>query len=143
MILIPKKMVTIAVIDKYPLLRKWVGYTLSSQFQKSSVLESTSVHAFLKAYPNCQPQLIILGMRKYSSIAQSKNFIKLIKSKIPSASLIVYDEGSSDELTILNYVDAGANGYLSKQNSVEELKKCIQTVMKGKRYINKELPIFQ
>ncbi|WP_221392726.1 hypothetical protein [Dyadobacter sp. NIV53] len=108
-------MITIAVIDKYPLLRKWVAYILDSHFSKSAIFEAKSVHAFLKTYPDCLPELIILEIGQNSSIAQNRNFIKLIKSKKPFATLIVYDEEYSDAPMVLQYINAGANGYLSKK----------------------------
>ena len=132
-----KIMITIGVIDKYPLLREWMSYTLSSQFYQSTIFEAKTVHAFLKTYPDCRPELIIMGIMPNSTVAQNKNFIKLIKSRKPSCVLVIYDENSCSP-KILHYLTAGANGYLSKQNSVDELKVCIQAVLLGKRYMSED-----
>lgn len=46
---------------------------------------------------------------------------------------------SSETLYGKRFIKAGADGYLSKDGSVDEVKKAIETVLNGRRYISANL----
>ena len=46
---------------------------------------------------------------------------------------------SSETLYGKRFIKAGADGYLSKDASVEEVKKAIETVLNGRRYLSADL----
>ena len=130
-------MMTIALIDKFPMLRKGVEYILKDQFYGAVILESSTISTFLKTYPGQNPDLIIMGISQNNSAAKNISFIKLIKKRRIMAPLIVYDE-LPDFPMVLHYLNAGVNGYLSKRSTINELNECLQTVLGGSRYVSSE-----
>ena len=130
-------MLTIALIDKFPLLRKGVEYILKDQFYGAVILESSTISTFLKMYPGLNPDLIIMGISQNNSAAKNMSFIRLIKKSRMMAPLIVYDE-LPDFPMVLHYLNAGVNGYLSKRSTINELNECLQTVLGGSRYVSSE-----
>jgi len=130
-------MMTIALIDKFPMLRKGVEYILKDQFYGAVILESSTISTFLKTYPGQNPDLIIMGISQNNSAAKNISFIKLIKKRRIMAPLIVYDE-LPDFPMVLHYLNAGVNGYISKRSTVNELNECLKTVLGGSRYVSSE-----
>ena len=130
-------MITIALIDKFPMLRKGIEYILKDQFCGATILESNTISTFFKTYPGQHPDLIIMGISQNNSAAKNISFIKLIKRRRVSAALVVYDE-LPDFPMVLHYLNAGVNGYISKRSTVNELNECLKIVLQGDRYVSNE-----
>jgi DNA-binding NarL/FixJ family response regulator len=128
---------TIAIIDRHPILRAGLCAFLKDHLQNSRILLAGNPEHFVALYPGQKPDLFILGLNNGPKI---NNFgsIKELKTKFPVSSLIVYDEKADPALSRL-YIKAGASGYLSKQDELEELQTCLRQVMAGRRYICREV----
>ena len=124
---------TIALIDKHPILRTGLVFFLKDHFNEATILESDSITTFNESYKDQKPELIILGISQDSS-ANNLSFINLVKKKYPKSSIVLYDEKPGTSM-VFHYLKAGVKGYLSKQNNLTELIDCITDVLKGKRYI--------
>jgi len=130
-------MITIALIDKFPMLRKGVEHLLRDQFYGVTILESSTISTFFKSYPSQHPDLIIMGISQNNSAAKNISFIKLIKKRRVLAPLVVYDE-LPDFPMVLHYLNAGVNGYISKRSTINELRECLKIVLRGERYVSSE-----
>ena len=128
---------TIAIIDRHPILRTGLTYFIKDYFKEVEVLDSENVIAFQETFPRQVPDLVILGFNEYS-YDSSLSLVNTLKKQYPKAPLIVYDE-KPDASLIVPYLKAGVNGYLSKQNSATKLINCVEIVLQGKRYICKEV----
>ncbi|TDE11546.1 response regulator [Dyadobacter psychrotolerans] len=126
-------MLTIALIDKFPILRKGLSLYLEEHYEGVTVLSCESAEIFSTQYPGQNPDLVILGINQHPSSGETEN-IGTVKKWNVNGKVIVYDE-KADPTMIADYLKAEVNGYVSKQNPISELDECIQAVLKGKRYI--------
>ena len=126
-------MLTIALIDKFPILRKGLSLYLEGNYEGVTVLSSESAEIFPTQYPDQNPDLIILGINQHPSSGETEN-IETVKKWNLNGKVIIYDE-KPDPTMIADYLKAEVDGYVSKQNPISELDDCIQAVLNGKRYI--------
>lgn len=130
----------IAVIDKHPISRAGLISFLNTRFEDADIIESENVTSFQEAHPGQNPDLIILGINQ-SANAANINFITTVskrKKTQPAGTVIVYDEKPNFSM-IIHYLKAGLRGYITKQNSLDEIKQCIGAVLNGKRYVCDEV----
>lgn len=127
----------IASIDKHPVLRKGLGIFLKKQFENATILESRCFESFQNLNPDSKPDLIIMGLEE-NSVFFDINIIKYVKETMPQTAFIIYDGEARYDMAVSCLV-AGANGYLVKNEEVEQLVKCIETAVKGQRYVSGEL----
>jgi len=123
----------IAIIDRHPILRIGLDFVLKNLYYESILLESVSINAFKRTYPDQNPDLIILAINQNDS-RNNLAFINRTKKWYNAANIIVYDE-ESDPFMVSDYLDAGVHGYVSKQGKVTELVACILDVMDGNCYV--------
>ena len=130
-------MISIALIDKFPILRIGLSMHLKKYFKEITIWEMENTADFQASYLDVDPDIIIIGINLYST-AQSTENINTLLNENPKSRIIVYDE--KPDATLLNdYFRNGVAGYLSKQNRLSELIECIEVVTTGKIYICKEL----
>jgi len=127
----------IASIDKHPVLRKGLGIFLKSQYEHATILEAACFKSFQKTYSTQLPDLIICGLEENSQHFDT-NILEIVKEKMPKAALVIYD-GEPRYSMAVSCLKAGASGYLLKNEELEELIKCIETVTQGRKYASEIL----
>ncbi|WP_159471502.1 response regulator transcription factor [Dyadobacter sp. 3J3] len=128
-------MITIALVDKHPVIRIGLIALLKHNFKEILILESSCMAALLKT--NAKSDVIILGINPDFD-ADNIRFLNKSGDRNAFGPIIVYDEEPRPYLA-LSFLKAGVMGYLSKQNSESELIKCISDVLTGIRYVCKEI----
>jgi len=123
---------TIAIIDRQLLYLYGLRQFLKEQFPDVRILEYERVDTIQKFTADQIPNLFILGIGRANE-TQHLDFISRV-SKRHTIKTIVYDE-TADYARARLYLKAGANGYLSKQNDIDELTESIKQVLKGERFI--------
>lgn len=77
------------------------------------------------------PDIIMLG-KTFSSKSAGINKLKRLKSNFPSSKILVFS--SQEEKTYaIPYLKAGAQGYLSRNASLQNIITAIETMLKGER----------
>lgn len=125
----------ILVIDKFPLIRIGLTIAIHNHFSNCEVEQFESFDVFQQSKIKFKPDLIIQGFPKERS--SNLKIIARVKAFYPKVGLIIYDEQPTSSL-LIEYLQAGANAYLVKEGSIEELITCITDVAQGKRFINNE-----
>lgn len=69
---------------------------------------------------------------------QSYGMISLLKSLQPAVQILVFT-GNEEPKHALNFLSAGANGYLCKNASIAEIPNAIHTVLEGKKYMTDQV----
>ncbi|MBE9461703.1 response regulator [Dyadobacter subterraneus] len=128
-------MITIALVDKHPVMRIGLNALLKDNFNDILILESSCMTSFLKT--NAKSDVTILGINPDSN-AGNLRFLNNLDNKDAFGPIIVYDEEPRPYLAI-SFLKAGVMGYLSKQNDESELIECITDVLIGNRYLCKEI----
>lgn len=127
----------IAIVDKFPVLRLGIVMFLKDSFSDMTVIESDSILSFNKDFPFEEVDLVILGISQPAR-ANEINAINQMKKRHPARRFIGYIE-KPEQATVLSFMNAGIDGYLSKQADISEFLECIQLVLKGRRYISQEI----
>ena len=130
-------MLTIALIDKHPILRLGLSFCLKKHFIEVIVKEGNDIIEYNELHPAAAPNLIIQGINENP---KESNFhtVERIKGYHPKTPIIIYDENPMN-FKKMPYLESGINGYVLKQNDVGELLACIDAVLNGKYYISPQL----
>jgi len=126
----------IALIDKQPILRSGLNIFLKTQYHDVTIVELESIQALSRDYSGSFPDLFIMGFGQKTD-ADNLEFLNRAKKR-HSVKTIVFDE-HADFKRARHYLQMGVNGYLCKENTPGELSNCIKQVMKGQRYICKQI----
>jgi len=130
-------MVTILFIEDQVLLRTALVNVIENLFKNIKTLESSSITSFRQLHPEQTPHLIIMSVNS-RLLNVTSNILQQIKKDSPRSKLMVYDDYENAE-SIAFVFKMGADGYLLKKNSVEQLAEGIQNLLDGKRYLPTEL----
>lgn len=130
-----RKMKT-AIINKSPVMMEGLGHLLKNHFEISDLWTSTSIGALREQCPEAYPDLVIIGMNK---ILHDSNLVVLggVKAAFPAAKVVVISERSALPI-VLDFLRAGASGYLTYFIENEEFIQCISNVLRGKMFVPNE-----
>ncbi len=126
-------MKSIAIVDKYPIIRTGLREFVTQHFSSTTIIELDSLSAYLMHHTDTLPDVFIVGntMELFNSICQSIAQIKRINH---SSQIIIFDE-APDHIKIVRSFKAGAKGYLTKLSDMQELYKCVSKACEGRIYI--------
>jgi len=85
----------------------------------------------------CKPDIVITDIRM--PIIDGISLTKILAKEypnIPVLALSMYDQSTD----VIEMLEAGAKGYLTKDIEIEELVQAIHTIVKGEYYFGKNLP---
>jgi DNA-binding NarL/FixJ family response regulator len=127
--------IKVIVVDDHGLFRFGLGAILESapemkliaQFADASVLESL---------PELKPDVIVCDLSLGSN--SGLDLIKTIKKKFENIKVLVVSM-HKDEFHITHAIEAGASGYVYKDDRPEELLNGIRQVAAGEKYFSKEI----
>lgn len=130
-------MLTIALIDRQPIMRFGLTCYLKNYYSEINILEADDIISCFQSYPEQLPDLIIWGTHEEKL---DGNFTMLGKTQnlYPKTAIVLYDDRLIN-FNILYYSPALVDGYLLKQNDPDELIVCVNKVLNGKKYISQEL----
>lgn len=128
---------TIAIVDKYPVVRAGMDVFIRNNFSEISILESDSLDYFEQFNSSKNPDLLIIGNTPEST-TRKLEILTLFKRKNELTKIIIYDE-NPDFTKVSHYFKSGASGYLTKMSDMAELLRCIADVQNGKTYISSEI----
>lgn len=129
-------MTRILIADDHPIFRNGLKFLLQSELAACQIVECDNGLAVIEQLKNYIPDILILDIDM-----PGKNGLEVceiitnrgVRSKI--IILTMYD----DESMMREALRVGAHGYLIKDNTADELVTCIDTILKGERYITREL----
>ncbi|MCF2488635.1 hypothetical protein [Dyadobacter sp. CY347] len=127
----------IALIDQHPVLRSGMRIFLREHFQNLTMLQTSCLQSFKKCEEQHTFDIIIIGMTEEAE-SVDKVALKRIMHEYPESSFVVYAGKLQRELAN-SLLNEGVSGYLLKTNHPNELVTCINTVIKGDKYLCDEI----
>lgn len=129
----PSPMKAILVADDHSIVRLGVSHIISTLSTPSSVEEAATfdeVIACLEARPF---DLLILDI----NIPGGNNLqmIDAVKLRQPGIRILMFS-GYDEQLFAINYMQAGADGYLVKYSPEDEIRSAISTVLNQQKYMS-------
>lgn len=127
-------MLSVGLIDKCPVIATGLNVILSNKFEKLTIHRKSNFEDFSHVFKNEDLDVIILSFYERSPDLKFHIIRKCI-TQFPNVPVIIFGE----QLTtteIVNILRAGAKGYVSKHGNLSEIINCIDTVLKGRHYVN-------
>lgn len=123
---------SLLIADDHPIFRKGLKDILQNSFPKATIHECHNGAEAMDCILKNNPQIAILdiNMPEINGLDVCKQVIK----KKPDSKIIILTMYSEKEM-IKNAMLSGASGYILKDNAVDEIIECIQSVNSGERYI--------
>jgi DNA-binding NarL/FixJ family response regulator len=122
-------MKTVWIVDDHRAFRNTLALLLEgSAVPLKTRLFASCEDALLALVPGAEPAVVLLdiGLRGMSGLAG----IPLFKQRSPATAIVVLTVFEDDD-KLFNAICSGANGYLLKTQSAEELLRCVQSALEG------------
>jgi DNA-binding NarL/FixJ family response regulator len=123
----------IVIVEDHRILREGLRSLLSSNPDFEVVGEAADGREAIRCVEKCKPDLVLmdLSMPKMDGL----DAIGEVKNRCPNAKLLVLTVHKAEEY-IFESLKAGADGYLLKDATHEELTLAIKNVLDGKPYLS-------
>src|SRR5690349_16709502 len=127
---------TILLADDHVIIRRGLKFVLDAHFSGNVVVETDTVKDMLKLLQKHEFSHLILDMQ-----LQDANILEVfhrVKQLQPRASVLVYTM-SQEETFGRRMMQLGADGFLSKQSSEEEMIRALRLFFSGRKYVSSAL----
>ncbi|MBE9464966.1 response regulator [Dyadobacter subterraneus] len=123
----------ILIIEDHPLIRMGLGQLISDTDPKANVTQSDSFPAGLGLLDKEKFDLLILDI----DIPGGENIrmMEMVRQRQPDI-LILIHSGYDEQVYALPYMQAGADGFLSKQASHDEFQAAYKALMNRGKYVS-------
>lgn len=126
----------ILIVDDHPLVRAGVRRLLAKDHPSVEIAEAVSAKEALNLVKTFQPDLLILdlnlpGMGGFAVIER-------LKREMPTPLILVLSM-HEDPVFAKRALEAGANGYVSKNAPVEQIVEAVARLADGQTYVSDEL----
>ncbi len=126
----------IALVDDHQLFRKGMAALLSTIENVLLVIEAGNGEEFLTALQTKPVDLVLLDLKM--PVLGGVATLQILKEKYPDVRVIVLTMENGEE-TILQLMEAGANGFLAKDAHPDEVRLAIQSVEEKGFYANNHI----
>lgn len=126
-------MIKLALVDDHTLFRQGIKLLLEDMDSVKLIIEGSNGRELLDAMEDQVPDIILLDLEM--PVLNGIETSKIIKEEYEDTGIIIltmYD----DEQMIAHLMEIGANGYLLKDTTEEELHKAIHSVHDNQFYFN-------
>jgi len=127
--------ITVGAIDDHPVVLRGMSAWLGTVPDIKLTVTAASVDAYLQAGVSSQVVLLDLNLPDHSDPAGNVKRLTGVGSKVLVVSVI------DDTELILATMEAGADGYLTKNDDLDRLVEAIRQVAAGKIAISRELTL--
>lgn len=124
------------IIEDHPLLILGIKFSIIDIDPEVNIFTASSFPNGLAMLGNEVIDIVILDI----DIPRGQNLkmLERIREVSPHTLILIYS-AYEEELYAIPYLQAGANGYLTKQSSSDEFKAAFRTVLDGKKYISRKM----
>lgn len=130
--------IDVTLTDDHPLMREGIAASLSSKSKRINILGTASSYdTFFELLKMVgEPDVALLGV-----IMPGKSGIDIVKRlhvEKPDVRILMLSSDNS-ELTVMQAVNAGIEGFISKSSSADELVSAVETIADGGSYYGRDV----
>jgi two-component system invasion response regulator UvrY len=131
---LPPRMLNILIAEDHGIVRVGIIILIKELFTAVKIEETSNFNTTLKMLGEKKYDLLILDI----SIAGGNAFsmIELARLRQKDLSILVFSS-YDEELYALRFLESGANGYVAKKASTDEIKIAIKKVIEKKSYVSR------
>lgn len=126
-------MKTVLLVEDHSIVRMGVRMLIEDFLPSATVIEAATFSETLRLLPSRSFDLVILDIKIPGG--EAFDMINKIRGIQSDVKILIFSS-QDEELYAIHYVKAGANGYLPKDTSNEELERAITSVMAGGTYMS-------
>jgi DNA-binding NarL/FixJ family response regulator len=127
---------SVLIVDDHPVVRMGLAGLLSARPELKLVAEAANGDEALQHYTRCRPDVVLMDLRMPGMDGVAT--IEAIRGLDPAARIIILTTFDGEE-DIYRGLRAGAKAYLLKDSPHEEIVSCISAVMRGQKYLPREI----
>lgn len=124
------------LIDDHEAIRSGVKYLLQEFFEPCNIFEASDKQSAYQQLNDRSYHLIIMDIQMPD--LNSIGLMEFIKLTYKEAKVLIFSM-SAEKMYAKKFLKAGAMGYISKSAGLAELKKAIEQILLGKKYISDSL----
>ena len=128
-----KKSITFLLADDHSLIRQGLLFVIEEISPDSEVLQASSLQKALESVKENEIDIIIIDA--HFPDGNSLTILPEIKKIKPEVKIMVFT-GIDESTQSLKYIDAGANGFLSKMSEENEIQNALATMLQHGEYIS-------
>ena len=129
-------MSTFLIADDHEIVRQGLKLLIADFYPGAQIVEAHDGDSTLAQLKQTKCTLVVLDIQMPNT--NSLDLVEYIIAFHPDTKILIFSM-SSETLYGKRFIKAGAHGYLSKDASVDEVKKAIETVLNGRRYMSADL----
>lgn len=124
------------VIDDHEIVRRGLSMLISDFYPDVQIVEAHDGDSAVEQMKGNRFDVIILDVQMPNT--NSFGLLEYINTRYPDSKVLIFSM-SSETLFGKRFIKSGAKGYLSKEAPIDEVKKAIDAVLNGRKYISEEL----
>src|SRR5881398_1355007 len=128
----------ILILEEHPLLRHGVRDYLNSQPDMIVCGEADNIRDARNKLAECKPHLLLIALRL--GTGDSLEFVKALKAEQPALLILVYS-AFEEAIFAERALRAGANGYLMKKATREEMLTAVRDILSDQIYVSRDLAL--
>lgn len=125
----------ILLVDDHAVVRAGFRYLLESEGDYS-IVEVESAEEACSVYNELKPEVVVMDMMMPGM--GGLEGVRHIHAKDENARILVLSM-RDDSAYVSRALKAGAKGYVTKRSAAEELSQAVQSLLRGKLYLSKEI----
>ena len=121
------------LIDDHSVVRSGIKILLSEVFKPCEVYEASDGPSAVEQLKERPYDLVMMDIQMPSTDAFG--LMEYMRVSHPDAKVLIFSM-SAENIYAKRFLKAGAKGFVSKQSSLDEIKKAITQVLNNKRYVS-------
>lgn len=122
----------VLIVDDHPLFREAMALVISAELPGSRLSEASSLPAALEVAAQSPPDLVLLdlnlpGIHGLEGLAR-------MRDALPDAPVVIIS-AEEDKQLVLQAVNTGADGFISKSSPRDRMRQAIRQVLEGNIYL--------
>ena len=122
--------------DDHSVVTQSLSFILKDLYEDPIVFQIENISDIIKVLNDNTVHLLLLDVAFPDG--NSLGIIPTLKKMQPELKILIFS-GYDEEIYAIRYINAGANGFLSKISSEEEIKNAITAVMNSGKYLSKNI----
>ncbi|HMH31971.1 MAG TPA: response regulator transcription factor [Puia sp.] len=124
------------LIDDHEVIRTGIKYALLDSYRPCEIFEAFDQESAVTQIKAREYELIIMDVQMPDT--NSLGLMDYIKTTREGAKVLIFSM-SAEKMYARKFLKAGAKGYISKSAGLPELRKAIDLILQGRKYISEEL----
>ena len=129
-----KNKITFLLADDHSLIRQGIFFLIDEMELETEIFQTSNLQQTLEKIKNAPIDIAIIDA--HFPDGNSLSILKEIKSIRPQMKVLIFT-GIDENVHALKYINAGANGFLSKMSEEEEINHAVKEMINHGEYISK------